>query len=120
MDKLNKLKEIFVLNENDEETRQDNLKTITEFEVAIARNKALSEWRQSDISQEFIKTFKTFAHKVTVLLGTNSEIDEKTRQQLFAKRQAVLWFLSIINENPESDLMRIESEISKALETVES
>lgn len=120
MDKLNKLKEIFVLNENDEETRQDNLKTITEFEVAIARNKALSEWRQSDISQKFIKMFKTFLHDITLVLGTNSEIDEKTRQQLFAKRQAVAWFLSIINENPESDLMRIESEISKALETVES
>lgn len=117
---IDKLRKIFLSDETDEETRQDNLKQITEFENGLARSSALKDWQNHEITHEIISFLKAQLGKISVTLGTNSELDEKARTLLFANRTAILWLLSVVNEDPEMEYQRINAEINKAIENVES
>lgn len=120
MDKIKKLREIFLAQDVDEEERQENLQDIIDFEKSLALNNARVEWLKQDISQELIKTLKVFVHKVTRTLGTNSDLSEEDRRLLFAKRMAGLWLLTVVQGNPEEEIKNIEHEIDKALENVDN
>jgi len=114
MKELEKAKEIF-LSDVDEETRDENIELLNEWEVNIAKNQAYLEWKDSDITIEINKIVREAYKEHALLLATNRSLTEEQRQALYAKQDACLFILSLTNRNAKTELDSIIKEIQHAI-----
>lgn len=111
---LKQAKELF-LTDVDDETRQENLDVISEWERSISETQAFGEWQEHDITKNIVEEVrKTYVDTSMVLLD-DRRIDQATREKLWAKQDAMLFMLSLMSRDVQSDLKNIEGEITRRI-----
>ena len=118
MKNIQKLKEIFLSKDIDEEDYKTNLADIRSWESDLIKNKNMLGWQKHDITKEIMKKAKESYIELSTQLATNRGLREQDRIEFFAKQDAMLWILSLSGDDPKSTIEGINSNIKTALNTV--
>lgn len=114
MNDLEKIREIF-LTEVDEETRLDNEQKIIEWETGLRENEAIANWREHDVTQSIIAKARESYKDAAILLALDRRLSNEVREKLWAKQDAYLFLLSLMDTDAQGELQRIHTEIRQAL-----
>src|SRR5262245_41986376 len=112
---LDKLKEVFLADDLDEETRADNLQHIREWETALLTNEALASWRDHDMTKKILLQAKDTYRGLCMQLIWSRDLTEAQRSAIYAKQDAALWFISIIEVDAKAAIEQLNREITAAL-----
>ncbi len=115
MTELDQLKKAFLSDELDEETRADNERKIAEWEQGLLDNEAFASWQDSDITKQVVRQLKESYKDFGFLLATNRELTDVQRASLWAKQDAAVWLLSLVDPDAKGIVDAIQSEIRTAL-----
>lgn len=114
MNEIDKLKEIF-LTEVDEETQKENLAQIQEWETALIEHEAYLDWQEHDITKAITAQARSTYRDAAVVLAQNRQLTDAERAALWAKQDAALWLLSITDKDAKGAIAQIKREIHTAL-----
>jgi len=115
MKDIEKLKDIFLSKDIDDEDYQENLDQINEWEKSLIENENLLGWQEHDITKQVLTQVRESYIEISLRLATQREIEEHERISLWAKQDAMLWLLSLASNEPKVLLEKIENDIRKAL-----
>lgn len=115
MDDLNKLKEIFLANDIDAEDYQDNLAMIQGWEKDLIANESMESWKNHDVTQIVLKQTKESYIALSLQLVQNRDLSDKARASLWAKQDACLWLISLMDIDVQSKIEQINNQIKTAL-----
>ncbi len=118
MKDIEKIKEIFLSEDVDDEDYQENLDKITDWENSLIENENLLSWQEHDITKEIISNTKENLLEVSLRLVNDREITEQERMTMFAKQDAMKWLISLSSDNPKIILEQINDDIKKALNQI--
>src|SRR4051812_6698626 len=104
MKELDQLREIFLAQDLDEETRADNEARIKEWETGLIHNEAFAGWREHDVTRQIAKQARETYKDAFMLLGRSRSLTDEQRASLYAKQDAALWLLSIIEVDAKAAL----------------
>lgn len=113
MRELERVREIF-LTEVDEETRNDNLEKIKEWEDGLMHAEAFASWQDQDITKELLKEAKETYRDIGIILANNRELTEKERYSFWGRQDACLFLLSLMAKDAKGTLEQIQKEIKIA------
>lgn len=116
MKELEEIKKIFLSDEIDEEDRLDNEAKIKEWETALLKSDALSSWASSDVTKDLVVLVKKAYRDHALRLIERRDLTEQERMSLWAKQDACLFLLSLIQKDPKRDIEQLKKEIELALE----
>lgn len=111
---LDKVRELF-LTEVDEETRLDNEQKIIEWETGLRTNESIAEWREHDITKMILAKARESYKDAALILALDRRLSTEIRERLWAKQDAYLFLLSLMDIDAQGELQRIQSEIRQAL-----
>ena len=114
-DDLEKIKEIFLASDVDDDERAENEETIREWEQSISEHKAIDTWRKSDITLKVGQQARDSYKAMAMQLALNRELSEKERLSLWARQDACKLLLSFIEVDAKGALESIHNEIRTAL-----
>lgn len=117
MKDLDTLKNIFLADDVDSETYDENLAEITRWEEAIHANENLLSWQEHDITKTLMQDVRKFYVDISLQLLDRKITDER-RKSIWARQDACLWILSLGSAKPKEDLKHINADIKKALAQV--
>lgn len=103
------------LTEVDEETRADNEKLIKEWEQGLIHNEAFKDWQDHDVSREIADQARRSYIDCALSLASNRQLTDEQRKSTWAKQDAALWLLSLIDKDAKGTIKRIEEEIKRVL-----
>ena len=112
---LEKVREIFLANDVDDETRADNERQIAEWERDLRESEALAEWRESDITKKIAAQARATYRDVSMQLALNRTLTDEQRRVFWAKQDACLFIISITEPNAKDRLQQIHLEIKTVL-----
>lgn len=115
MKDIEKLKEIFLADDVDEEDKADNLADIKNWESDLIKNKNILGWQEHDITKGIIRKAKESYKDLSLKLVRDRELTEAERLSIYAKQDAMLWLISLAGENPKSAIEQIDNNIKVAL-----
>lgn len=115
MKELDTLREIFVANTADDETREDNQRMIADWERTLIESQQFQDWKNHDITRMIIQRAKQAYKDCALALAENRDLDDEDRVSLWAKQDACLWLLSITDKDVKSTIKQIRSEIRHAI-----
>jgi len=115
MEDIDKLKEIFLTKDIDDDDYQENLDQITKWESGLIRNENIVGWQEHDITKEIFNTTKESYMELSLRLSNDRKLTEKERMSIFAKQDAMLWILNLASKSPQKELDSIKTDIRKAL-----
>lgn len=112
---LEKLREIYLADDVDSEDYKDNLDKITEWETILRQSENFINWQKNDTTKEIIAKAKESYKQNAMKLGTDRELSEIKRNYLWAKQDAILWLISLMDGDYESTVKQINNEIKQVL-----
>jgi len=112
---LEKVREIFLSEEIDEELRADNEERIKEWETLLIQNEAFASWQDHDISKQILEQVRALYKEFGLQLASNRNLTETQRISLWAKQDACLFLLEIIEKDAKGAYERITKEIKQAI-----
>lgn len=115
-DNLNKIREVFLADDVDEEDRKDNEERINAWSKALTENKSMVEWQKQDITQLIIRQAKESYKESAMQLIRNRTLTPEQRASIYAKQDAMLWLLSLIETDAEKSLEQVQKEIQRAVD----
>ena len=115
MNNIEKVKEIFLSNDIDDEEYDDNLDKIKEWEGEIIKNENLLSWQEHDITKDIMSKAREEYIEISLKLARDRKTKEAGRMSLWAKQDAMIWILSLSTNEPKMILEQINSDIKKAL-----
>lgn len=116
MQELEKIKDIFLADE-DPETIEENRQQIAEWEQSLLENQAFASWQDQDITKRLSKQVRQAYINAAIQLSQNRTLDNAQREKLWARQDAMLFILSLIEKDTEGELEQIHAEIKRALNT---
>ncbi len=85
---------------------------IRAFEHTIKNHEMRKEWVANAISQEVYQKLVTMVDETNRRLSTEGEMPEQTRRDIFSKKQALLWLLTIFRDGADDAIIeQIERDI---------
>ncbi len=118
MKDLEKVKEIFLSPELDTESFAENYEKVNEWENGLRQNKDFLNWQQSDVTKNIaLKAKESYKDNAMILMLDRTLLDAQ-RKSLWAKQDAIVWLLSMIDEDVKSKISQIHREIQTALKAV--
>lgn len=114
MTDIEKAREIF-LTDVDEDTKQDNLARIEEWEQGLIENMAYASWEAHDITLKVVEKAMETYKEASLTLALNRDLTEEQRYSFYAKQDAALWLVSLCKTGAVENIKRIQSEIRHAL-----
>lgn len=115
MDELQKVKEIF-LADVDEETYQENIEEITEWEKSLVENENYLSWLEHPVTQQILNQARKTYVDAVVTLGKNvRNLQKNDIDRLTAHQDACLWFISIGSKDVKNQIEMIKGEIERAV-----
>lgn len=115
MKDIEKLKDIFLSDDLDEETKNENLKQIQEWEKSLIENENFADWQEHPVTKQIVQQAKE-AYKDNSMALLKRELTEPQRQSLYAKIDANLWILSLFEKgDAKLNIEQINQEIRMAL-----
>lgn len=119
MKELEKLQEIFNADtEMDEETREDNQKAIDEWAAQLVAFDDYEGWKNHPVTQSILKRAKETYVDSGVAIMNGRGFSNEARQALWAKQDAMLWFISIASRNVDLERKEVESRIRAVLDSI--
>lgn len=112
---LQKVKEIFLAKDLDEEDYQDNMDKIDSWEGSLRENEDFGNWQESDITKEIIKKVRETYKDLALELINNRELTEKQRLVIYSKQDACIFLLSLVYKDVKSNIEAIKREIHQTL-----
>lgn len=112
---LERAKELF-LNDVDEETRQENEERIAQWEHDLRHNEAFLDWRAHDITGLIVVQLKEAYRDTYKVLAENRILTAEQRAALWAKQDAAVWLLSLIDADAAGEIKSIQAEIRRAIQ----
>lgn len=112
---LQKLKEIYLAGDVDDEDREDNLKKIIEWETSIRESEDFLSWQTSDITKKIAEQAKNTFKDNAVRLSSDRNMTEEERKSIFAKQDAMLWILSLTEKDVKGTIAQVQGDIRRAL-----
>jgi hypothetical protein len=114
MNDLDRVRDIF-LSDVDEDTRKENEEQIRQWETALIQHQAFAGWQSNDISLQIVKQAKETYKDISLQLASNRTLTDAQRNSLWAKQDACLFLLSLIEKDAKGALEQIHREIRAAL-----
>ena len=114
MRELDQLREVF-LTDVDEETEQENLERLSDWERSLRDNKAFSDWQSLEITASILEQTKETYRDIAIQLSENRKLSEAERQVLWARQDAAEWLVQLMGRDAKAELHQVESEIKRAL-----
>jgi len=118
MQDIEKLKQIFLADDIDDEDREDNLLNIQSWESEIIKNKNILGWQEHDITKGIINKARETYIDLSLKLIRDRELTEAQRLSIYAKQDAMLWLISLAGDNPKSAIEQINNNIKVALSNI--
>ena len=118
MEDIEKLKQIFLADDIDEEDKEDNLLNIQSWESEIIKNKNILGWQEHDITKKIIDKAKENYTDLSLKLIKDRKLTEAQRLSIYAKQDAMLWLISLSGDNPKSAIEQINNNIKVALSNI--
>lgn len=115
MTDIEKLREIFVAEDVDDETRADNLMIIRGWEKQLRELDTFAGWKQHPVTQQIIGRAKKSYIDHSLLLARSRDITDSARQSLWSKQDAMLWFISLASTDVSTEIANINAQITRAL-----
>jgi hypothetical protein len=115
MKDIEKVRQIFLADDVDDEVRAENEEKIREWEEGLLKNEALLSWRDHDITKLIAAQAKISFKDLAIQLANNRTLTEDQRKSLWAQQDAMKWLLTLTEMDPASELKRIHEEIRAAL-----
>lgn len=117
MSDLERLREVF-LTGVDEETKEENLAQIREWETALFEAEQYSSWKEHDVTRRIALQARRAYVDLSVRLATDRSMTDVTRHSFYARQDAMLWLLSLTDRDAKETVRQIESDIRRALEKI--
>ncbi len=115
MKDLERLKQIF-LTDVDPDTHEENMRQIQEWESALIKHDAYQAWKSHDITKSIAAKAREAYVEASMLLANRRDADDATRQSLWAKKDAALWILTLIEADSGTSIEAINMQVRRALE----
>jgi hypothetical protein len=112
---LEKVREIFLSEEIDEELRADNEERIKEWEQSLIQSEAFASWQDHDITKNIVSQIKSSYKEIGVQLSTDRKLTETQRQSLWAKQDACTFLLELTEKDAKGTIEKITNEIRQAI-----
>lgn len=112
-DKLQHVRSVF-LDEDDEETRLDNEAKIASWEQTLVESETFIDWRSHDVTRKIAKQAKDTYRSLAAQLSYNRSLTEEERKSMWAKQDAMLWLLSLTEQDARASLEQVHKEIERA------
>ena len=112
---IEKLREIYVAEDVDEETRTDNLAIIREWEKELRSHEDMERWREHPITLKLAAQARKSYVDHSLLLARSRELNEAARFALWAKQDAAMWLLLLVAKDSNGELDALRSKIARAL-----
>lgn len=112
---LEKIKEIYLSSDVDDEDYQENLQKITEWESSLRQNEDFASWLESDVTKSILEQAKTAYRDFAMTIMAGRDLTDAQRASLFAKQDAALWLISLIDKDTKGAVKQILTEIRRAL-----
>jgi len=116
MKEIDKLKEIFLSNELDEDILKENQEQINEWEQSILFNEALVSWKEHDVTVSVIKQARSSYRELAQMLATSRSLTDEQRKSIWARQDAMLWFINMAAKDPVKEIESIRQEVLRALD----
>jgi hypothetical protein len=114
MDDLNKVRDIF-LSDVDDETRVENEQKINDWERSIVENTAYAQWVESDVTQRIFKKARESYIEIAMQLATNRHMSEENRMSLYARQDGLMFFIELASKDAKRELAQIQKDIQFVL-----
>lgn len=115
MEELQKAKEIF-LSDVDEETYQENLSKIQDWEKSLIENEEYLSWQEHPTTQKILqKARTTYADSVVTLGRDTRKLNQEQISKLIATQDACLWIISIASNDVKTQIEMVKGEINRAI-----
>ena len=115
MKEIDQLKSQFLSDDIDEEERLENERKIREWETTLFENIARSDWQNHDVTRLILQQAKTAYKEFGVLLSENRFLTEQQRLSYWAKQDACVFLIALIEKDSDAELERVRLEIKRAL-----
>ena len=115
MKDLDKVRDIFASADVDEETRTENEEQIREWETALIQNEAFAQWQTHDITRQIVTKAKESYKDIALRLASDRALTHDARLSLWAKQDACVFLLSLIDTDAKGALEQIKREIRRVL-----
>lgn len=111
---LDKVREIF-LTDVDDETREENLKVLEEWETGLRNNQAMASWQGHDITKQVAMQAKEAYKEAGIMLATRRDLTDEQRHRLWGQQDAAAWLISMVETDAVAQLNLIRKQIRDAL-----
>lgn len=115
MNDLDKLREIFLSGNLDDEDYQDNVRKITEWETGLRSSEDFLSWQLSDVTKSIVIQAKQSYRDNAARLMTDRTLSEQERMSIWAKQDAIVYLMSLVDKDARGDLEFIQRAIKTAL-----
>lgn len=112
---IEKLRNIFLADDVDDDTRTDNEQQIVEWEKTLTENEAMASWQSHDITKELIAQAKRSYVQIAARLATDRSLTEHLRQGLWANQDACQYFIMLGSADAKGEMERVQKEVRIAL-----
>ena len=117
MEDLEKVRDVFLDTELDDDVLEDNRRQIADWERGLVSSEAMASWQEHDITKGIMVKVKEEYKEISTSLMQNRNLTEAQRQAIYAKQDAMRWLISLNNKDAKQELEAINGEIKKALNT---
>lgn len=115
MDELQKAKEIF-LTDVDEETYQENLAKITDWEKSLIENEEYLSWQEHPVTQKILKKAReTYVDAVITLGRDMRNLSQDGIHKLIATQDSCMWVISVSSNDVKTQIEMVKNEINRVL-----
>ena len=112
---LQKLKELYLGADVDDETKEDNMKVIREWEKAMTEKQEILQWKGHEVTKFIVGLLKKEYVKNALELGTNDRLSESDRNKIWSKQNGILFMFSYMLKDAKSELVQLETNIKNAI-----
>lgn len=115
MKELEQVKQLFLAPDIDDETRQDNLEQIKAWEQSLIENENVASWKEHDVTQSLLKEVKQHYKDFTLLLIHERNLTQEMRLSLWAKQDACMFLIKLMDKDAKGTVEQIRKEINIAI-----
>lgn len=116
MSDLDKLREIYLADDVEDDIRKENFEEILNFEKQLREIDDFARWSEHPVTKMIVAQAKKTYIDHSLLLARSRELTESARLSLWAKQDAMLWLISLTTKNLDNEKRGIEMQIKRVLE----
>lgn len=120
MSDLEKIREFWVNSPDiDDEEREDNLRVIREWESGLRAANSFGSWQGHPVTLDILSQARKMYIDTVTALGTNNNLSEMQRTELFGKQAAAMWIISMASKDVKSEIADIQAKIRRSLSVIQ-